>query len=131
MPESQPQQISTIVWLLQSGGIAPLALGLILAFVGIVFVIRPNRTWSMTLAFLSLLPAIVGLIVVYSAAADYAEMARSPNAPRPAEFARLTGRAMGSSFCGLLGTILPVFVAILALARTAKSVDTRNAETRS
>ena len=131
MPEAQPQQIPTIVWLLQPGGIAPLALGLILALVGMVFVIRPNRSSSMILAFLSLLPAIIGLIVVYAAAAEYAEMARSRIGPKPAEFARLTGRAMGSSFCGLLGTILSVFVAILALARTGKSVDNPNSETRS
>jgi purine-cytosine permease-like protein len=131
MPEAQPQQIPTIVWLLKSGGVAPLALGLILAVIGIVLVIRPNRTASAILAFLSLLPAIFGLIVVYSAAADYAQMAVSPTPPKPAEFAAITGRAMSYSFCGLLGTILPVFIVVLALSRACKSVNALDVGTKS
>ena len=123
MPVAQPQQIPTIVWLLNSGGFAPLAFGLVLAIIGIVLIIRPNRMASAILAFVSLLPAIVGLIVVYAAAANFAEMAVSPTPPKPAEFAALTGRAMSSSFCGLLGTILPVFTAVLALSRACKSVN--------
>lgn len=123
MPEFQPQQTSTIVWLLLSGGIVPLAFGLTLALFAIVFVIWPNRTASMIVAFLSMFPAIIGLIVVYSAAAEYTELTASPLAPKPAEIATLTARAMGSSFNGLLGTILPVFTALLALVRTARPVD--------
>jgi hypothetical protein len=117
MPEAQPQQIPTIGWLLQSGGLAPLAFGLILAVVGLIFVIRPNRTAGLMIAVLSLLPAIFGLVVVYSAAVDYVEMAASPRVPKPSEFAEITGRAMGSSFCALLGTIVPLFVAVLAQSR--------------
>jgi hypothetical protein len=131
MPEAQPHQIPTIVWLLQSGGLAPLAFGVILAVVGIVFVIRPNRTGSLVFAVISLLPAIFGLVVVYSAAADYVEMAPSATAPKPAELARITGQAMGSSFFGLLGTIIPVFVAVLALSRAARTVTVLDSETQS
>lgn len=123
MLEAQPQQIPTIVWLLQSGGIVPLAFGLILLLFAIVYGIWPNRTASMILVFMSMFPAIIGLGVVYSTAAEYVEMTASPVAPKPAELATLTARAMGSSFSGLLGTILPVFTAFLALARTARRVD--------
>ncbi len=131
MPEAQSQQIPTILWLLKSGGFAPLALGLILSVIGIVLVIRPNRTASTILAFLSLLPGILGLIFVYSAATDYAEMAVSPRVPKPADFAAITGRAMSFSFCGLLGTILPIFVAVLALSRASNSVNALHVGTQS
>ena len=130
MSEAQPQSIPTILWLLQSGGVALLALGLVLALIGIVLVIRPNRTASTLLAFLSLLPAALGLIVIYSAAATYGEMARSPSPPRPAEFAAVTCRAMSYSFCGLLGAILPLFVAVLALLRGSKRLTPSDAGTR-
>ncbi len=121
MPEPHTQQVPTLVWLLQSGGLAPLALGLVLAAIAIIFVVRPNRKASLILAFLALLPAIFALVVVYSATAEFNEMAMSPTPPQPAEFARITSRAMGSSFCGLLGTVLPAFVALLGLLRAYKS----------
>ena len=131
MPDEELQQIPTILWLLKSGGIAPLALGLLLAAIGIVFLIRPNRMASTILAFASLLPALVGLIVVYSAAADCAEMAVSPTAPKPAEFAAIIGRAMSNSFCALLGTLLPVFFAVLAMLRAFSSPRALDVATRS
>jgi len=123
VPEVEPPQIPTIIWLLQSGGLAPLAMGFVVAVLGIFFVIRPNHTASMILAFLSLLPAVFGLVAVYSAATAYGDMAKLPTMPKPSEFATLTGQAMGSSFCGLLGTILPIFVAILAMSRSSKRAN--------
>lgn len=129
MPDAP--QIQLIVWLLKSGGFTPLALGLVLAAIGIVLLNRPNRTASTILAFLSLLPAFVGLIVVYSAAVDFAEMATSPNLPKPSEYAHIIGHAMSNSFCGLLGTILPVFFAVLALSRICKSEGALDVTTES
>ena len=121
MPEAQPpQQTSTIVWLLQSGDHAALVLGLTLSLVGIVLVRRPNRKASIVLAFLSLLPGIVGLFAVYSAASDYSDLAVSQRAPEPLEFLEITRRAMGSSFCGVIGTLIPIFIAVLALSRSYK-----------
>jgi len=117
MLQAEPQQVSTLSWLLQSGGLPPLVLGLVFALIGIVFIIRPNRAASLILAFLSLVPAIFGLIAVYSAATAYAKMAASSTMPKPSEFAELTGLAMSSSFCGLLGTLLSVFIAVLAMSR--------------
>lgn len=116
MADNNPPQIPTIVWLLQSGSATPLVVGLMLAVVGMFLVIRPNRTLSLVLAIISLSPAIVGLIAVYVAAGDYLQLAHSSENPKPAEFAVLTGRAMGSSFWGLLGTLVSVFPATLALA---------------
>ena len=123
MPDAQPQQISALVWMLQSGGLTLLALGLLLALVGIVLVFQPSRKGSEMLIFLSLLPGMIGMVLVYSAAADYVEMAASPVTPKPAELAQITGRAMSNSFCGLLATILPVFIAAMAISRTRKSAD--------
>ena len=121
MPNDEPQQILTIIWLLTSGGLKLLALGLILAGIGLVLLIRPHRLASTILAFLTFLPVVVGAITVYSAASDYAEMAASPTTPKPSEFAELTGRAMSSSFCALLGTALAVFFAVLVLLARASA----------
>jgi len=65
MQEAEPRPSPTLAWLLMSGGLAPLALGIILALVGTFFVIRPKRLASMILGFLSLSPGIFGLIAVY------------------------------------------------------------------
>ena len=51
MPNDEPQQILTIIWLLTSGGLKLLALGLILAGIGLVLLIRPHRLASTILAF--------------------------------------------------------------------------------
>ena len=130
MSEVQPRSIPTLLWLLQSGGFALLALGFFVALIGIVLVIRPNRTATTAMAFLSLIPAILGLILIYSAATAYCEMAASPTPPKPAEFSAVTGRAMSYSFCGLLGATLPIFVACLALLRGSKSCVPSVAGTR-
>jgi hypothetical protein len=124
MPDAQLQQVPTIVWLLHSGGVLPLAVGLTLAVIAVFFVIKPSRAASNALAFLSIFPAIISLVVVYSAAVDFADLAASPQARKPAEFAMITGRAMGSSFSGLVATILSMFTASLAVARSPRCVDT-------
>lgn len=120
MPEAEPHQVSTIVWLLQSGGFVPLVVGLVVALIGIVPLIRPSAAAAAFVGLLALLPAIFGLISVYYAASEYAEMAASPIPPKPAEFAAITGRAMSSSFCALLGTLLAVVVALMAMWRSGK-----------
>lgn len=117
MPEAEVQRVPTIIWLITSGGWIPLTLGIILAAIAIVVAIRPHRTAARSLALLSLLPSIVGIFLVYSAAQDYSDMAVSPNAPRPDDFARVTGHAMSASFCGLLGTMLAVSTSVLAMRR--------------
>lgn len=105
----------------------PLTLGSIVAVVGVICVVKPSRLASLIVALLSLLPAVCGMVVVYAAAVDYAQVAASPTPPKPAEFARLTGRAMGSSFFGLLGTVVPMFVAVLALSRAGKNANASDA----
>lgn len=123
MPEGELQKIPTIVWLLQSGGFWLLVWGFIIALFGIKPLIRPNVAGTAIVGFLSLLPAIFGLVAVYSAAAEYAEMAASPMPPKPVEFAAITGRAMSYSFCALLGTLLGVSVAVAAMWRSGKRVN--------
>ena len=117
MQEAQPQQTLVIVWLLNSGGFSLLVLGLMFAVAGIVLLIWPSRALSMILAFLSTLPAVIALIAVYTASSKYAEMASASTAPKPAEFAAITGKALSFGFCGLLGTLLSTIFAVLALAR--------------
>ena len=94
MPEAETQQIPTIIWLLQSGGWAPLAWGFIVALIGIVPIVRPKLNASIFVGILSLTPLIIGLFTVYFAASEFAEMAASTTPPKPAEFAEVTGRAM-------------------------------------
>jgi hypothetical protein len=120
MLDAEPQQISTIAWLLQSGGLIALVWGLIIATIGIIPLIRPSITASVLLGVLSLLPAIFGAGAVYFAAAEYVDMAASATPPKPAEFSAITGRAMSYSFCALLGTLLAVSVTALSMWRSRK-----------
>ncbi|KAA5543147.1 hypothetical protein FYK55_12755 [Roseiconus nitratireducens] len=117
MPDAQYEQTNTFFWLLSAGGLPLLGLGLLLAAIGIVLIIWPLRRASFVLVLLSILPAVLGLITVYSAAVDYGEMAGLSTPPKPAEFAAATSRAMSSSFFGLLGTIVALIPSLAAVAR--------------
>ena len=119
-----PQPPSMFVKLLQSGAVEPLALGLVLFAAGIVLIVRPNRRVSTVVAILSLLPAVIGLIIVCTAAVDYTILAQSKTSPRPSEFAEYTVRAFSSSFGGVLGTLLSVPVSLAALLRAGQSRTT-------
>ncbi|MEZ6057004.1 MAG: hypothetical protein R3C01_09900 [Planctomycetaceae bacterium] len=117
------QQISTFAWLLRSGGVWPLGLGMLLAVVGIVLVFKRSITATKILGFASLLPAIIGLICVYMAADDFGELASSERPFKPNDLARIVGRGMSYGFFGLLGTILSMFFAAVAFARHNCSVE--------
>ena len=121
---NQPPQLSTLFWLLNSGGAILLVPGVILAVVGMVVLVRPNRTASFVLAILSLLLAIVAMLAVYSAAVQYMAMATAEDVPKPVEFAETTARAMSYSFCGLAATFVSMFVAVLGLLRASKRAAT-------
>lgn len=126
MPDIQPQPYPMLLLFLTSGGFAPLGLGAILAAIGIVLVIRPMRTASTILAFLSIVPAIVALPGLYFAATDFLGL---PYAAKPSYIEDVAVRALSYGVCGLLGTILSVVSAVLALLRACQRVGA--AEVRS
>ena len=112
--------------LLKSGGFPLLVLGLLLAGAGIVLVIRPMPTPSKILVSLSLLPTILGLLAVYATATDFYQLGYNP---KPSEIEDIAGRALSYGFCGLLGTAVPMLLAVVALLRAHTSVrahDTAN-----
>jgi hypothetical protein len=118
VPDVEPQQISTLVWLFRSGGLVLLVWGIISALLAIVPVVRPNRKASLIVGLLALLPVIAALFSVYFAAAEYASMAAAPVPPKPTEFAQVTGLAMSRSFFGLLGSLLAMSTALVAIVRS-------------
>ena len=121
MPDAEPQQISTLVWLFRSGGLVLLAWGVITALLAVIPVIWPNRKASLFVAVLALLPSVAGVISVYFAADAYIDMVAAPLPPKPTQFAQLTGSAMSRSFCGLLGSLFAMSVALLAIVRSTSS----------
>jgi len=121
--EAQIQQISNIPYLLQEGGVPFLAMGLILGFVGLIFVIKPQRPSTVAIyAFVSLLPGIIAMIGVYVSCSEFVEMGTSPDVPKPDKLFGVIGRAMGRSFYGLLATLIPMFFSTIAFLRTRPAI---------
>ena len=127
MQEVQPQIFPILAELLKSGGLVLLTLGFILAAIGIVALIQPKRTPSTILAFLSLLPSVLGLVAVYSAAIDLHQLYGLQSSPKPSHIGEIASRALSYGFCGFLGTIVPMAFAILALLRAQKSFGVSDA----
>lgn len=116
--DAQVQQISNLAFLLRSGGLPFVAIGLALGIVGLIFVIKPRGQWTVAIyAFASLLPGLFAMLSVYSSCSEFAALASGPEVPKPAELFGTIGRAMGCSFYGLLGTVIPMLLAIIAFLR--------------
>ena len=116
-----PQQMSYFGFLLRAGGLSFFLLGLALSVVGVVLIAKPKFRAGVTIyACLSPLPGLAALVASYSAYGQFSAMATSSVAPKPAEIAAVTGYAMSSGFFGILGTILPMAVAILAMSRSQR-----------
>ncbi len=124
MQEVQPSVQPLIVFLLTGGGFPLLAWGLAVAAVGLVLLFRPSRNAGIVVLVLALVPALLGLIAVYSAAGDYTQLAVASEPPKPSEFASVTGRALSHAFCGLLGTFAGGLVGVLALGRACRTAGT-------
>ena len=116
----QPQ-VTVINFLLHNGGLPYLGLGMFLSLIGVALVIIPkNRLAIIIYAFVSLLPGILAMFAIYSTFADFSSMALSATAPEPTEFAAVTARAISCGLMGILGTILPTVLAIIAFSRLSK-----------
>lgn len=115
---SQVQQKAVVFWFLQSNySVILLLLAVFISLAGIILCFIPNRRASIVLVFSSFLPGVLALALVYQAATEFSALATSPAAPEPTEFGRVVGQALGSSFCGLLATFIPMLIAIVALLR--------------
>ncbi|MAG94334.1 MAG: hypothetical protein CMJ48_11360 [Planctomycetaceae bacterium] len=126
-PEAELQQVSNIAFLLRAGGIPFLALGLFLCIFGVVLAARPTNRVAITVyAFLSLLPGLFAMFAVYAACGEFGDMAVSPGPTKPSVIVSVAGRAMSYGFFGLLGTILPTILAIIAFARLSAQSPTES-----
>jgi hypothetical protein len=118
--EAQVQQMSNLTYLLQAGGLPFLVMGVIMGIVGLILLLKPRRTVTAAIyAFVSLLPGVIALISVYTACSEFVEMGSSPAPPKPAELFGVIGRAMGRCFYGLLATLIPMLLAIIAFIRAS------------
>lgn len=117
--EESAQQTSTLLYLLHSGGLLLVAAMLCLAVIGVWMIMRPHgKTLVLVFAVLSMLPGIWAILNVFLAASQFTAMASLAEAPKPAEFADVVGRAMANGFYGLLATLVPMSLAILAFMRS-------------
>ena len=113
-------QISTFGWLLRSASLWPAVFGILIAGLGIFCFVRPNRKLSLVVIFLSLVPALVGMPLVYSSAKEFTKLASAETPPKPSEIVESVGSGLGTGLFSLFGTALPVYVASLALLRSWK-----------
>ena len=116
--ETEIQQVSAFVFLLKSGGITFLLLGLIMAAVGVVLAVRrTSRMTAVLFACISPLPGILALLAAYAAFRQFSDIASSPEPPKPSDLARSISYGMSAGFFGILGTVASMASAIAAFAR--------------
>lgn len=116
---SQVQQQPFFLWFLQNNySLMLLLMAILISLVGLFLCFIPNRIASIILVFVSFLPGLLALGLVYWAAAEFSALASSQAAPEPTEFARVISQALASGFCGLLATLIPMLIAIIALVRS-------------
>mgnify|MGYP003113105836 CR=1 FL=1 len=124
-PEAQLKQMSNIEHLLRSGGAPFLVLGIMLAIGGCVLLCSPRRRRTVVVfAVLSLLPGFIATGTIYSASVAFTDMANNPVGFKIHDFATLTSRAMSCGIFGLLATIVPSALAIVAFARSFGNAET-------
>ena len=66
------------------------------------------------------------MVAIYTACGDFMAMAAAPTAPKPAELASVTGRAMSHGFFGVGGTIAPVALGVIALWRSDRRTQAQS-----
>ena len=79
--------------------------------------VQSEEALRLAKAVLSFLPGIFAMVGICTASQRFTEMATSPNPPKPAEFAAVTGAAMSYGFLGIASTIVPVMLGLLAFRR--------------
>ena len=120
--EPNSGQLPELIVLLRGGdayGSVMISLGLLLTVWGMVnfFFVR-NRLVLTLQALLSFLPATFALWGIHTAYVQFAQMAEATVAPKPIEFASMTVLAMGCGFWGIVSTMVPGFVGVLALSKS-------------
>lgn len=116
--EEAVQSISMVAFLLRAGWLPILSSGLVFSVWGIINLVRSSSPHQVLLQSLfSLLPGIMGIIAIYSAYVDLARMATMTTAPKPTEFASVTGSAVSSGIFGIAGSIIPLTLGVFAMWR--------------
>jgi len=115
-------QRSDIAFFLSGGGLPLLAIGLAMSLWAVFNIaFSPSRRWMLVQCFWSLLPGVIAIVVIYQSYVEFAELAIAPQPPKPAVFAKVTGRIISCGFLGLISTILPVTLGLIGIARTPVS----------
>ncbi len=119
-------KVTTLGWLFENADMRPACLGLLVAAFAAVFLFRPSRRGSYTTAFLSLIPGVFGMLLVYSASKEFTEMGRWGAPPKPSEFAEAAGIGLGTGLFSLLGMCIALYVSLLALYRSTKQLPLKD-----
>lgn len=123
LAQSQTAVLSPIQFFLFAGGLPLLACGITFSLWGLWNIVRPrNASPILSQIVLSLIPGIIAMAGIYVACTEFTEMASLTTPPKPAVFAGVAGRAMSYGFMGLLSTIVPVLLGVVAVRKHLQSL---------
>lgn len=90
---------------------------------GLWNIFRPrSATPILSQVVLSLIPGTIAMVAIYFAHTEFMKMASATTPPKPAVIAGVAGRAMSYGFIGLLSTIIPILLGVVALRKHLQSL---------
>lgn len=126
MVEAAPvQQLSLVQYLLRNGlgdQLLIVSTGVVLILFSLVALIFPRpRSVVLTLGLLSMLPGLIGVSSIVISLQAFFKVALSPEPPKPTVFAEIIGNGLGAGFWGLVMSLLPLCLCLIALANMANT----------
>lgn len=120
-------QLNFVQFLLFTGGWPLLAFGIVVSIWGIINIVRvPGSGWILAQAWMSFLPGIFALLGIYVTYQQFAAMAISTEVVEPTDVATVAGAGMSLGFLGIVSTIMPFMLSLVAFRRYCR----RNEELR-
>lgn len=121
------QQVSLIQYLLRIGfqdQMSIMCIGFAVFFFAVIAVIfAKNRTLITLISFFTLSPGIVAVVSIVRDFRLFIEFATSQVAVKPAEIGKVTGSIAAAGFWGILMTIIPAGLCLVALLKTPSYID--------
>lgn len=129
LAQGRTEVLSPLQFLLAAGGLPLLSFGIVFSIWGIWNIFRPTSTTSiLSQLVLSLIPGIIAMAAIYFACTEFTAMASATTPPAPAVLAGTAGRAMSYGFMGLLSTILPVLLGVVAIRKHVGGLRNESSE---
>lgn len=123
LAQTQTAVLSPLPFFLHAGGLPLLAFGIVFSVWGLWNIFRPrSATPILSQVVLSLIPGMIAMVAIYFAYTEFIKMASATTPPKPAVIAGVAGRAMSYGFIGLLSTIIPVLLGVVALRKHLQSL---------